>query len=149
MAFQNCIVDFFVCQLTAGNSQQTWIELCQKAGADPYNLINKNVDKLFEILLAASMVDFTVWSVYHVPESLLSMTFQFGFPDASYRAVKTMAFVSPHVVLPRVVKQLRADINPDLINTLSDSELGIWSTPEGMTYVNGRGATHMYVMIAC
>jgi hypothetical protein len=52
--------------------------------------------------------------------------------------VRTLAFVSPGVVLPRVVKQLRADVNPDLINDLSDSDLGIWSTPEGTTYVNGR-----------
>jgi hypothetical protein len=46
--------------------------------------------------------------------------------------------VSPAVVLPRVVEQLRADVNPDLINSLSDSDLGIWSTPEGTTFVNGR-----------
>jgi hypothetical protein len=52
--------------------------------------------------------------------------------------VRTLAFVSPGVVLPRVVEQLRADVNPDLINTLSDSDLGIWSTPEGTTFVNGR-----------
>ena len=52
--------------------------------------------------------------------------------------MRTLAFVSPGVVLPRVVEQLRADVNPDLINTLSDSDLGIWSTPEGTTFVNGR-----------
>jgi hypothetical protein len=40
-----------------GSWQQTWIELCQKAGADPHHLVNANVDKLFEIILAASVVD--------------------------------------------------------------------------------------------
>lgn len=73
------------------------------------------------------------------------MEFQFGFPDASYRAVGTLAFVSPDVVLPRVVKQLRTDINPDVINSLSDSELGIWSTPKGMTYVNGTAAIYICI----
>jgi hypothetical protein len=46
-------------------------------------------------------------------------------------------FVSPDVILPRVIEQLRKDIDPDLINALSDSDLGIWSTPEGTPYING------------
>lgn len=63
--------------------------------------------------------------------------------------MQTLAFVSPSIVLPRVVKQLREDINPDLLNALSDSDIGIWSTPEGTTYVNGRVTKHMHLHIYC
>lgn len=40
--------------LTGGNSMQTWIELCQKARADPHNLVTKNIEKLFDLIIKAS-----------------------------------------------------------------------------------------------
>lgn len=49
-----------------------------------------------------------------------------------------MAFVSPESVLPRVVEQLRLDINPELVNALSETDFGIWATPEGTTYIDGN-----------
>ena len=62
---------------------------------------------------------------------------QYGFPEASYSAVTTLCFVSPASVLPRVVKQLQADLNPASLNALSDFDLGVWATPEGTTFVDG------------
>lgn len=38
-----------------GPSRQTWIDLCQKAWADPHDLVTKNLDKLFELIHAASV----------------------------------------------------------------------------------------------
>jgi len=35
------------------------------------------------------------------------------------------------------MEQLLADINPADINSLSAMDLGVWATPEGMTYVDG------------
>lgn len=61
-----------------------------------------------------------------------------GFSEAGYRAVTTIAFISPEAVLPRVMEQLLADINADGINSLTDEDLAIWATPEGTTYVDGR-----------
>jgi len=63
---------------------------------------------------------------------------KFGFADASYQAISTLAFVCPEVVLPKVVEQLRTDINSSAINALSEAEFGIWETPEGTTYVDGK-----------
>jgi len=60
---------------SGGSSRQTWIELCQKAGTDPHNLVNKNINKLFEIILAASVADPTVSSMCHASTSVLSMIF--------------------------------------------------------------------------
>lgn len=63
---------------------------------------------------------------------------QYGFANASSSAVGTLAFVSPATVLPRIVDKLRADINPSVINTLTETDFGIWITPEGSTYVDGQ-----------
>lgn len=63
---------------------------------------------------------------------------QYGFADASSSAVGTLAFVSPATVLPRIIDQLRADINPSVVNTLTDADFGVWLTPEGTTYVDGQ-----------
>lgn len=65
-------------------------------------------------------------------------SYSIGFARASYRAVSTLAFVAPEVVLPRIVEQLHADINADEINSLTDQDLGIWATPEGTAYVDGK-----------
>jgi len=38
-----------------GPDRQTWIDLCQKASLDPYGLINKYFDKLFDLVLDAAL----------------------------------------------------------------------------------------------
>lgn len=42
--------------ILGGPSRQTWIELCQKASADPHDLVDRNLDKLFNAVIAASML---------------------------------------------------------------------------------------------
>jgi hypothetical protein len=37
------------------------------------------------------------------------------------------------------VEQLRTDINPPVVNGLTQTELGVWVTPEGTAYVDGIG----------
>jgi hypothetical protein len=65
------------------------------------------------------------------------MPVQPGFSEASSTAVTTLAFVSPAAVLPRIVEQLRADINPRAVNALSELDFGVWATPEGSTFIDG------------
>ena len=57
--------------------------------------------------------------------------------EACYRAITTLAFVAPETVLPRVMEQLQADLGPD-INTLTDLDIGVWNTPEGQTFIDGK-----------
>jgi len=35
------------------------------------------------------------------------------------------------------MEQLRADLNPMIVNALTVSDLGTWATPEGLTFVDG------------
>ncbi|KAG1734519.1 armadillo-type protein [Suillus lakei] len=100
-------------------SRLLWIELCQKAGVDPHKLISRRVDQAMMNNLTASAID---------PK--------FGFADASYQAISTLAFVCPEHVLPKIMEQLRADIDSSTINALSEADFGIWETPEGITYVD-------------
>lgn len=47
-----------------------------------------------------------------------------------------MAFIAPDVVLPRLVAQIRIDIDAGL-GALTEEEIGIWETPEGTMYDDG------------
>ncbi|KAF8161530.1 armadillo-type protein [Crassisporium funariophilum] len=105
--------------LLCGSDRQTWIDLCQKASLDPYELINKHLDKLFNLVLNATLTES-----------------KHGFADASYSAVTTVVFVSPATALPRLVQQLQADLDPASLNALTDLDLGVWATPEGTTFVD-------------
>ncbi|KAI6029055.1 armadillo-type protein [Pisolithus microcarpus] len=100
-------------------SHSLWIEMCQKAGRDPHDLVQKYVDSIMTTVLEASMVD---------PK--------LGFAAASYRTVSTLAFVCPEVVLPRIMDQLRADVDIKGINDLTEVDLGIYETPEGTAYTD-------------
>jgi hypothetical protein len=43
--------------LAAPTAQQTWIDLCRKARIDPRGVVDRNLDRIFEITLAASQSD--------------------------------------------------------------------------------------------
>ena len=60
-----------------------------------------------------------------------------GFAEASDRAIGTLTFIAPDIVLPRVMEQLRDDLDANALNALTEEDIGIWETPEGTTYVDG------------
>ncbi|KIJ11894.1 hypothetical protein PAXINDRAFT_157123 [Paxillus involutus ATCC 200175] len=105
--------------MICGPSRLLWIELCRRAGADPHDLVSSTIDLAMKNILEASAVDA-----------------KFGFAEASYRAVGTLAFVCPEVVLPRIMDQLRLDVDGAALNGLTEDDLAIWETPEGTTYVD-------------
>ncbi len=63
--------------------------------------------------------------------------YQQGFSEASYSAVTTLVFIAPSSVLPQIANQLNEDINTEVLNDMSDLNLGVWATPEGTTFVDG------------
>ncbi|KAI5991791.1 armadillo-type protein [Pisolithus marmoratus] len=100
-------------------SHSLWIEMCQKAGRDPHDLVQKHINSVMTTVIEASMVD---------PK--------LGFADASYRTVTTLAFVCAEVVMPRIMDQLRVDIDVQSINDLTETDFEIYETPEGTTYTD-------------
>ena len=49
----------------------------------------------------------------------------------------TLSFVAPEVVIPQIVQQLRRDIDAQEVEGLTETDLAIWATPEGTTYIDG------------
>ncbi|KAJ7115902.1 ARM repeat-containing protein [Mycena epipterygia] len=99
--------------------RQTWIDVCQRAGADPREVVVRRLNRIVELILAGAAED--------------SKT---GLPDAAYSALTTLVFVAPDVVLPRIVEQLQADIDPSVLNALTEEDLGMWRMPEGSTFID-------------
>ncbi|KAF7356649.1 TOG domain-containing protein [Mycena venus] len=100
-------------------SRQTWIDVCQKAEKDPREVVVRRLDRITDLILTAARED--------------SKT---GLPDAAYSALTTLVFVAPDVVLPRVVEQLRVDIDPFTLNALTEEDLGMWRMPDGSTFID-------------
>ncbi|KAJ7252741.1 armadillo-type protein [Mycena haematopus] len=99
--------------------RQTWIDICQKAEKDPRWIVERRLDRIVELILTAASEDIKT-----------------GFPDAAYSALTTLVFVAPDVVLPRIVEQLRVDIDPYTLNALTEEDLGMWRMPEGNTFID-------------
>lgn len=99
-------------------------------------LVDKHLNRLLEIVLGSSMLYSKVTFLQFVRLIANSLD-QKGFSEASYSAVTTLILVSPSSVLPRIVEHLNGDINPDILNNISDHDLGVWATPEGTTFVDG------------
>ncbi len=110
--------------------------MCQKAGADPRELTNKKLDAALKLIVAASTMDMQASFVLNEVVSWLNVI-QSGFQEASYNAIQTLAFVSPETVLPRINDQLCSDLDPALVKDLTETDIGIWRTPEGIAYVDG------------
>lgn len=128
--------DGLLIMLIGRSDRQIYIDICHKAEIDPPKLIEKYLDRLLEFVLENSLSDSEV-----KVEAVL--VFQFSYPyqslaEASYTALATLIFVAPSNVLPRVVEQLNADINPEVLNDISDLDLGVWATPETTTFVDGQ-----------
>ncbi|KAI0262196.1 ARM repeat-containing protein [Gloeopeniophorella convolvens] len=103
--------------LISGNSRQVWIELCQKARVDPRAVVDNQLGKLLDIVASS-------------PEGKSD-----EYAEGCYRAITTLAFVAPDLVLPRIMEQLQLDLSSD-INSLTDLDIGVWNTPEGETFVD-------------
>ena len=105
--------------------------------------MNHQLDKLFQIILDASEDDGKVqklmsFSFSHVCQTHISFQSEsVGIRESSYRAFTTLAFVSPDTVLPRIMEQLRTDLNSD-VKALSDTDVDIWRAPEGTPFIDGK-----------
>ncbi|KAJ7600549.1 armadillo-type protein [Mycena floridula] len=100
------------------NSRQLWIDLCQKASIDPHKLVNQHMDSLIALVLEASL------------------DLKAGFPEAAHKTVSVLAFVSPETVVPRLLEQIKVDMSSSILNAITDTDISIWMTPEGTTFVD-------------
>jgi hypothetical protein len=122
--------------ILGGSDRQTWIDVCQKAIVDPRAIVDKHLDRLLKLVLDASVAKSQVPFISSSTYSPMTRN-QAGFEDASYSAITTLSFISPTSVLPQIIQRLQEDLDPEVLNALSDEELSIWAMPEGTTFVDG------------
>ena len=71
-----------------------------------------------------------------------AQSFYVGFAEASHRAVTTLSFVAPELVVPEIAAQIRRDIDAQELKAVTEEDLAIWATPEGTAYIDGKHSRH-------
>lgn len=77
-------------------------------------------------------------------ESLLSKIWQYTehegilFRNAAYASLSTLAFVAPHAILPELQQRVLSGLDPSQLDFIGSTEIGIYNTPAGTTYVDGK-----------
>ncbi|CDZ97184.1 Protein containing adaptin N-terminal region [Phaffia rhodozyma] len=59
-----------------------------------------------------------------------------SFATASYRAAKSLAFISPEIFVPELMAKVRSDLDPQHLDFIGTVEQGIWATPPGSLFVD-------------
>lgn len=80
---------------------------------------------------------FNEYGYHQIKNSSVEQVDPADYAEACYKAMTTLAFIAPDTVLPRVMEQLQADLSLS-INQLTDLDIGVWNTPEGQTFIDGK-----------
>ncbi|PSK56762.1 hypothetical protein B9Z65_6386 [Elsinoe australis] len=99
-----------------------WIEICLKVGIDPGQFAGRNAD--------ACVQKIKQWTEDPRFSKLLS------FQEAAFAAAADLAFVSPEVVLPRVIEEICSDLDPGLLAEVGPTEAAIYRTPAGTAFID-------------
>lgn len=100
----------------------SWIDSCLKIGIDPGKLASERPDDFLKQLTG-----------------VIEDPVQSAIPNASaavWSAAADLAFVSPDVMLPRVVDLIRDDLDTSRISRFSATDAAIAKTPEGTLFVD-------------
>jgi len=97
-----------------------WIGLCQKAGVDPGQLSTEKATRLInEIRMYTGLSGRSKYK-----------------RDAALRSAATLAFVSPEIITPLIVKLFESDLDPALLKGIGPTEVSIWRTPAGVPFID-------------
>ncbi|KDQ20094.1 hypothetical protein BOTBODRAFT_101949 [Botryobasidium botryosum FD-172 SS1] len=101
-------------------NRQCWIELCLKAQLDPNRVVSAKIDDLLSLVLRATEDE----------------TKPASFGEGAIKAASTLAFVAPSVVIPKLLDQIRGDLDPASLESIGPTEIGIWRTPADVMFVD-------------
>lgn len=77
-------------------------------------------------------------------EALLSAIWQYSqhesllLRNAAYASLSTLAFVAPSSILPTLQERIVEGLDPKHLDFIGPTELGIYNTPAGTTFVDGN-----------
>ncbi|SCV68098.1 BQ2448_219 [Microbotryum intermedium] len=110
-------------RITSGSSA-VWVDMLLRAGLVPEQVVANRADELLSLVLQNAPAD--------VEGKRL--------PNAAYAAASSLALINPTIIIPRLFEQLGEDLDPKKLDFIGNKEFGIWSTPEGTTFVDVLGA---------
>ncbi|KAF8756754.1 ARM repeat-containing protein [Rhizoctonia solani] len=96
--------------------RQLWVDLCLRAKLDPHILVTRKVDRLLELVLLKQGE--------HSEETTKS----------AYRALSSIVFIAPSIVLPHVISEIRQSLAPSQVEALGAVDFAIWRTPKGTMF---------------
>lgn len=99
-----------------GVNRGTWIELAQHAQVDARALVSERAQELFEVVKSNSAS----------PETA----------EAASRALTTLTFVAPSLIVPMAVEQIKQDLEPKSLHFIDTVSIGMWRMPEGVAFVD-------------
>lgn len=101
-------------------SSTIWVDAVISAAKDPAALAANYSERLLS----------KIWQ-YTEHESI-------SFRSAAYASLSTLAFVAPHAILPELQQRVLSGLNPSQLDFIGSAEIGIYNTPAGTTYVDGK-----------
>ncbi|CAE7122272.1 unnamed protein product [Rhizoctonia solani] len=96
--------------------RQLWVDLCLRAKLDPHVLVTRSVDRLLELVLLKQGE--------HSEQTL----------ESAYRALSSIVFIAPAVVLPHVISEIQRTLAPAQVEALGAVDFAIWRTPAGTMF---------------
>ncbi|KAG8757390.1 translational activator of GCN4, partial [Ceratobasidium sp. 423] len=96
--------------------RQLWVDLCLRAKLDPHVLVTRKVDRLLELVLLKQGE--------HSEQAM----------DSAYRALSSIVFIAPAIVLPHVISEIQHSLAPARVEALGAVDFAIWRTPKGTMF---------------
>lgn len=114
--------------------------MIQRSSIDPGKLVARKISVLTNILCPpVAIVDEVSELVCSTPYELIVYVYQNpAAKTARHRAITTVAFLHPETALPQFFDCLSAYLDVKSANALTQEQIGIWETPEGTLFTNGK-----------
>ncbi|KAF7131418.1 hypothetical protein CNMCM5793_004589 [Aspergillus hiratsukae] len=100
----------------------SWITLCLRTGTDPGDLVREYPDDCMKQLT-------------QVQEDPIQSKVP-GIDAAVWSAAGDLAFVAPETMVPRLIRQIRDDLDVSRLSRFTPTDLAIARTPEGTMFVD-------------
>lgn len=63
--------------------------------------------------------------------------------EGAYRSISSLCFVVPDIAVPIYVTDVLDALDPDTLSWIGTFETGVWRTPVGLTFVDGKLASQL------
>jgi hypothetical protein len=137
---------FFKLLSTDQGGENLWIEIVQRSGIDPHDLVVRDME------LLVSIIEDVLQSSENVSQMSLTLAYLANHRkqnasrrEAAMRAVTSLAFVAPTEATPVFLKKVKVFLDSGPLKKLGTYEYGVWVTPPGFTFVDGAQTLETFI----